>query len=92
MNPFALAYREQQQLFLFDKTYLLGTLLKVGGLSTRAFHRPILLESDNSLGYHTGAVSVVLIFDLGVCQKNLKGLEDHPVMSYSLCFHLGVSK
>ena len=34
MNPFALAYREQQQLFLFDKTYLLGTLLKVGGLST----------------------------------------------------------
>lgn len=34
MNRFALAYREQQQLFLFDKTYLLGTLLKVGGLST----------------------------------------------------------
>ena len=34
MNPFALAYREQQQLFLFDKTYILGTLLKVGGLST----------------------------------------------------------
>lgn len=34
MNRFALAYREQQQLFLLDKTYLLGTLLKVGGLST----------------------------------------------------------
>ena len=34
MNRFALAYREQQQLFLFDKTYLLGTILKVGGLST----------------------------------------------------------
>ena len=34
MNRFALAYREQQQLFLFDKTYLLGTLLKVGGLSS----------------------------------------------------------
>ena len=34
MNPFALAYREQQQMFLFDKTYILGTLLKVGGLST----------------------------------------------------------
>lgn len=34
MNRYALAYREQQQLFLFDKTYLLGTLLKVGGLST----------------------------------------------------------
>ncbi|MBP5486204.1 MAG: hypothetical protein J6Y06_01025 [Bacteroidales bacterium] len=34
MNPFALAYREQQQLFIFDRTYLLGTLLKVGGLAT----------------------------------------------------------
>ena len=34
MNPFALAYREQQQLFLFEKTYVLGTLLKVGGLAT----------------------------------------------------------
>ena len=34
MNPFALAYREQQQLFIFDRTYLLGTLLKIGGLST----------------------------------------------------------
>ncbi len=34
MNPFALAYREQQQLFLFDKTYIAGTLLKVGGLAT----------------------------------------------------------
>ena len=34
MNPFALAYREQQQLFMFDKTYLMGTLLKVGGLAT----------------------------------------------------------
>ena len=34
MNPFALAYREQQQLFIFDKTYILGTLLKVGGLAT----------------------------------------------------------
>lgn len=34
MNPFALAYREQQQLFIYDKTYLYGTLFKVGGLST----------------------------------------------------------
>jgi len=34
MNRFALAYREQQQLFMFDKTYLWGTLLKVGGLAT----------------------------------------------------------
>lgn len=33
MNPFALAYREQQQLFMFDKAYLMGTLLKVGGLA-----------------------------------------------------------
>ena len=34
MNPFALAYREQQQLFIYDKTYLYGTLFKVGGLAT----------------------------------------------------------
>ena len=34
MNRFALAYREQQQLFLWDKTYLAGTLLKVGGCAT----------------------------------------------------------
>ncbi len=34
MNRFALAYREQQQLFLFDKTYLTGTLCKVGGCAT----------------------------------------------------------
>lgn len=34
MNRFALAYREQQQLFIFEKTYILGTLLKVGGLAT----------------------------------------------------------
>ena len=34
MNPFTLAYREQKQLFLFEKTYLLDTLLKVGGLAT----------------------------------------------------------
>ena len=34
INRFALAYREQQQLFIFDRTYLLGTLLKVGGLAT----------------------------------------------------------
>ena len=34
MNRFALAYREQQQLFLFDKAYLWGVLLKVGGLAT----------------------------------------------------------
>ncbi|MCF0173454.1 MAG: hypothetical protein HUJ91_07000 [Bacteroidales bacterium] len=34
MNPFALAYREQQQLFLYDKGYLAATLLKAGGLST----------------------------------------------------------
>ena len=34
MNPFSLAYREQRQLFLFDKTYLSGTLLEVGGVST----------------------------------------------------------
>lgn len=34
MNPFALAYRERQQLFIFDRTYILGTFLKVGGLAT----------------------------------------------------------
>ena len=34
MNPYALAYREQKQLFIFDRTFLLGTVLKVGGLST----------------------------------------------------------
>lgn len=34
MNKFALAYREQQQLFIYEKTYFTGTLLKVGGLST----------------------------------------------------------
>lgn len=34
MSPFALAYREQQQLFIFDRTYLYGTLFKVGGLAT----------------------------------------------------------
>ena len=34
MNPFALAYREQQQLFIYDRTYLCGTLFKVGGLAT----------------------------------------------------------
>ena len=34
MNGFALAYREQQQLFLFDKTYLGATLFKVGGFAT----------------------------------------------------------
>lgn len=34
MSHFALAYREQQQLFLFDRTYVIGSLLKVGGLAT----------------------------------------------------------
>ena len=34
MNRFALAFREQQQLFLWDKTYLAGTLFKVGGCAT----------------------------------------------------------
>lgn len=34
MNGFALTYREQQQLFLFDNTYLGATLFKVGGFST----------------------------------------------------------
>lgn len=34
VNRFALAYREQQQLFMLDKTYILETLLKVGGLAT----------------------------------------------------------
>ena len=32
--PHILAYREQQQLFLFDKAYIAGVLFKVGGLST----------------------------------------------------------
>lgn len=32
--PYILAYREQQQLFLFDKAYIAGVLFKVGGLST----------------------------------------------------------
>ena len=34
MNPFAFCYREQQQLFLFEGSYIWATLLKVGGLST----------------------------------------------------------
>lgn len=34
--PYILAYREQQQLFLFDKAYIAGVLFKVGGLSTLA--------------------------------------------------------
>ena len=34
MNRFSLAYREQQQLFLFDRSYVAATLLKVGGVST----------------------------------------------------------
>lgn len=33
-DRFALAFREQQQLFLFDKTYLVQTLFTVGGLAT----------------------------------------------------------
>lgn len=37
-DPFALAFREQQQLFLFDKTYLAQTLCAVGGLSTLSAH------------------------------------------------------
>jgi len=36
MNPFALAYREQRQLFMFDKAYIAGTLFKIGGLATLA--------------------------------------------------------
>ncbi len=32
--PYILAYREQHQLFLFDKAYIAGVLFKVGGLST----------------------------------------------------------
>lgn len=32
--PYILSYREQQQLFLFDKAYIAGVLFKVGGLST----------------------------------------------------------
>lgn len=34
IDRFALAFREQQQLFLMDKTYLAQTLLSVGGLAT----------------------------------------------------------
>lgn len=34
IDRFALAYREQQQLFLFDKAYVGANLLKIGGLST----------------------------------------------------------
>ena len=34
MDSFSLAYREQQQLFLFDKTYLVQCLFTVGGLAT----------------------------------------------------------
>lgn len=34
MNRFALAYREQQQLFLLDRTYLSATLFRLGGLAT----------------------------------------------------------
>ena len=34
MDRFALAFREQQQLFLFDKTYLVSCLFSLGGLAT----------------------------------------------------------
>ena len=34
MDRFALAFREQQQLFLYDKTFLVQTLCTVGGLAT----------------------------------------------------------
>jgi len=34
IDRFALAFREQQQLFLYDKTYLVQTLCTVGGLAT----------------------------------------------------------
>lgn len=34
IDRFALAFREQQQLFLFDKTYLVQCLFTVGGLAT----------------------------------------------------------
>ena len=34
IDRFALAFREQQQLFLFDKTYLVQSLFTVGGLAT----------------------------------------------------------
>ena len=34
MNPFSLAFREQQQLFLYDWKYLTGLLFQIGGLST----------------------------------------------------------
>jgi hypothetical protein len=34
MDRFALAYREQQQLFLLDKTYLVQSLFTVGGAAT----------------------------------------------------------
>ena len=33
MNHYALAYREQQQLFMFDKAWIFGTLFTVGGLA-----------------------------------------------------------
>lgn len=33
MNPFSLAYREQQQLFLYDRRYVAGVLFTSGGLS-----------------------------------------------------------
>lgn len=52
MNPFALAYREQQQLFMYDKAYLLGTLFKTGGLAAllaqfvvQFFHNPTIALS-----------------------------------------------
>lgn len=34
IDRFALAFREQQQLFLYDKTYLVQSLFTVGGLAT----------------------------------------------------------
>jgi hypothetical protein len=34
IDRFALAFREQQQLFLFDKTYLVQSLFTMGGLAT----------------------------------------------------------
>ena len=54
MNGFALAYREQQQLFLFDKTYLGTTLFKVGGLChiVVSVHSPVLPKPGGRVDSH----------------------------------------
>ena len=63
IDRFALAFREQQQLFLYDKTYLVQSLFTVGGLATLSgrfvvqfFWNPIL-----------AVIITLVLLGLGAC-------------------------